>query len=138
MRGSNGVGKGALKVRAALVVYFDQKQTYLVALALASTRRNSGSRAQPSIFTIENHHSLVQVAPRASWPADVPAKGLEARSPQQDSSTRIPQPGALSKDSLARRNLEIWEFGDLGTWKSINVEIWGPGNPEIWGPTNKT
>ena len=25
-------------------------------------------------------------------------------------------------------DLEIWDFGDLGTWKSRNFEISGPGN----------
>ena len=76
-------------------------------LALVSPRRNRGSRAQTSIFTIENQHFLVQMAPQASWPPDVPAESLEARSPQpgvlsQASSARIPQPGVLSQDSSAR------------------------------------
>ena len=76
-------------------------------LALVSPRRNSRSRAQTSIFTIENQHFLVQMAPEASWPPDVSAESLEARSPQpgvlsQASSARIPQPGVLSKESSAR------------------------------------
>ena len=78
-------------------------------LALVSSRRNRRSRAQTSIFTIENQHFLVQMAPQASWPPDVPAESLEAStvSPQQGvlsqaSSARIPQPGVLSQDSSAR------------------------------------
>ena len=84
-----------------------RKNAYLVTLALVSPRRNRRSRAQTSIFTIEDQHFLVQMAPQASWPPDVPAESLEARSPQpgvlsQASSARIPQPGVLSKDSSAR------------------------------------
>ena len=67
-----------------------RKNRYLVTLALVSPRRNSRSRAQTSIFTIESRHFLVQMAPQASWPRDVPADSLEARSPQ---------PGVLSQDS---------------------------------------
>ena len=86
-----------------------RKNAYLVTLALVSPRRNRRSRAQTSIFTIENQHFLVQMAPQASWPRDVPAESLEARSPQpgvlsQASSARIPQPGVLSQDSSARRS----------------------------------
>ena len=89
--------------------HFDGKKQYLVTLALVSSRRNRRSRAQTYIFIIENQHFLVQMAPEASWPPDVPAESLEARSPQprvlsQASSARIPQPGDLSKDSSARRS----------------------------------
>ena len=47
------------------------------------------------------------MAPEASWPADVSAESLEARSPQagvlsQASSARIPQPGVLSQESEAK------------------------------------
>ena len=96
----------------------------MVTLALVSPRRNRRSRAQTSIFTIENQHFLVQMAPEASWPPDVPAESLEARSPQprvlsqvssarllshessakipQTMSVRNPQPGVLSQESAAR------------------------------------
>ena len=49
-----------------------RKNWYLVTLALVSPRRNSRSRAQTSIFTIENQHFLVQMAPQASWPSSMP------------------------------------------------------------------
>ena len=83
------------------------KNAYLVTLALVSPRRNWGSRAQTSIFIIEKHNFLVQIAPEASWPPDVSAESLEAWSPQpgvlsQASSARNPQPGVLSKGSSAR------------------------------------
>ena len=47
------------------------------------------------------------MAPWASWPPDVSAESLEARSPQpgmlsQASSARIPQPGVLSQESAAK------------------------------------
>ena len=94
------------------------KNAYLVTLALVSPTRNRGSRAQTPIFTIENQHFLVQMAPQASWPPDVPADSLEARSPQprgihsqepaaktatlsQLSSGRTLQPGVLGQDSSA-------------------------------------
>ena len=48
------------------------KNPYLATLALASPRRNSWSRAQTSIFIIENQHFLVQMAPQASWPSSMP------------------------------------------------------------------
>ena len=86
-----------------------RKNHYLVTLALVSPTRNRRSRTQKSIFTKENHNFLVQMAPQASWPPDVPAESLEARSPRsgvlsQVSSARIPQPGGFSKDSSARRS----------------------------------
>ena len=75
-----------------------------MALALVSSKRNKPSRAQIRIFTIENQHVLVQMAPQASWPPDVPAESLEA---MQVSSARRPQPGFLgqesSKDCSARK-----------------------------------
>ena len=79
-----------------------RKNAYSVTLALVSSRRNTRLRAQTPIFTIENQHFLVQMAPEASWPPDVPAESLEARIPQpgvlsQASSARNPQPGVLSK-----------------------------------------
>ena len=77
--------------------------------ALVSPTRNSRSRAQTSIFPIENQHFLLQIAPEASWPPDVSAESLEARSPQPgvlsqsvfspDSSARSPQPGFLGQES---------------------------------------
>ena len=84
-----------------------RKNAYLVTLALVSPTRNRRSRAQTSIFTIENQHFLVQMAPEASWPPDVSAESLEARRSQpgvlsKASSARIPQPGVLSQDSSAR------------------------------------
>ena len=47
------------------------------------------------------------MAPEASWPPDVSAESLEARSPQpgvlsQASSARIPQPGVLSQEFAAK------------------------------------
>ena len=103
----------------------------MVILALALPRRNWGSRAQTSIFTIENLHFLVQIAPEASWPPDVSAESLEARSPQpgvlsQASSARIPQsgvlskipqPGVLSQESSAR----IPQPGVLGQESSAKI-----------------
>ena len=85
-----------------------RKSHYLVTLALVSLARHRGSRAQTPIFTIENQHFLVQMAPEASWPPDViSGQEASARIPQpgflsQESSARIPQPGVLSKDSSAR------------------------------------
>ncbi len=84
-----------------------RKKQYLVTLALVSSRRKGWLRAQTSIFTIENHHFLIQMAPQSSWPRDVPAESLEARRSQsgvlsQASSARIPQPGFLSQESSAR------------------------------------
>ena len=86
-----------------------RKNRYLVTPAVVSPRRDSRSRAQTSIFIIENQHFLVQMVPEASWPPDVSAESSEARNPQpgvlnQASSARIPQPGVLSKDSSARRS----------------------------------
>ena len=46
--------------------------------ALVSPTRNSRSRAQTSIFPIENQHFLLQIAPEASWPPDVSAGSLVA------------------------------------------------------------
>ena len=56
-----------------------RKNRYLVTLAVFTPRRNSRSQLQTAIFTIENQHFLVQVAPEASWPPDVSAESLEAR-----------------------------------------------------------
>ena len=85
-----------------------RKHRYLVTPAVVSPTRNSRSRAQTSIFTIENRYFLVQMAPQASRPLDVSAESLEARSPQpgvlsQASSARILRPGVLSQDSAARK-----------------------------------
>ena len=107
MRGSYGVAKGPREVRARSSFTLIRKNAYLVTLALVSPRRNRRSRAQTSIFTIENRHFLVQMAPEPSWPPDVSAESLEARSPQpgvlsQASSARIPQPGVLSQESAAK------------------------------------
>ena len=49
-----------------------RKNRYLVTLALVSSRRNSRSRAQTSIFTIENQHLLVQMA--QAWPGPAQAR----------------------------------------------------------------
>ena len=81
MRGSNGFGKGLRKVGAAFVANFDQQNRYLVTLALVSSRENRRSRPKTSIFTIENHNLLVQVASQASWPRDMPADSLESGNP---------------------------------------------------------
>ena len=93
----------------------------LVTLAVVSSRRKGWSRAQTSIFIIENQHFLVQMAPEASWPPDVPAGSLEAWISQpgvlsQASSARIPQPGVLSQNSLAR-NLQP---------AVSSQSVWGP------------
>ena len=82
-----------------------RKNAYLVTLALVSSRRNRGLRAQTSIFTIENQHFLVQMAPQTGWQPSLPADCLQARSLQpgvlsQGSSARNPQPGILSQESL--------------------------------------
>ena len=83
-----------------------RKKQHLVTLALVSPRRNERSRAQTSIFTIENNYFLVQMAPQGSWPPGLPAESLEARISQprmlsQASSAKIPQPGVLSQESSA-------------------------------------
>ena len=79
------------------------KNAYLVTLALVSPTRNSRSRAQTCIFTIENQHLFAHVAPGASWPPDVSAESLEARIPQPgETSAKHPQPGILSQESSAR------------------------------------
>ena len=49
-----------------------RKKQYLVTLALVSSWRKGWSRAQTSIFTMENQHFLVQMAPQASWPSSMP------------------------------------------------------------------
>ena len=108
MRGSYDVGKGALRGRrevgASILI---RKNAYLVTLAVVSPRRNTRLRAQTSIFTAENQHFLVQIAPEASWPPDVSVESLEAWSPQpgvfsQDSSARSPQQGFLSQEFAAK------------------------------------
>ena len=50
-------------------------------LALVSPTQNMRSRAQTPIFTLENQHVLVQMAPPASWPGDMPADSLESGNP---------------------------------------------------------
>ena len=78
MRGSNGVGKGALRgARAVGALTLIDKNAYLVTLALVSPTRNRGSRAQTPIFIIENN-LFVQMAPPASWPRGMPADSLES------------------------------------------------------------
>ena len=67
------------------LTHFDEKNKYLVTLALVSSRQNSRSRAQTSIFIIENQHFLVQMAPQ-----EMPADSLE-------SSANCSQPGVLSR-----------------------------------------
>ena len=97
------------------------KNRCLVTLALVSPRRNSRSRAQTSIFTIENQHFLVQMAPEASWPPDVSAESLEARSPQ---------PGVLSQALLAR----ILQPGVLSQEFAAKVPQPGVSSQSVWGP----
>ena len=98
----------SMKVVRSSPTHFDQKKKqYLVTLALVSSRRNARLRAQTSIFTIENQHFLIQMAPQPSWPPSLPADCLQARSLQpgvlsQGSSPRNPQPGILSQESAAR------------------------------------
>ena len=145
MRGSNGLGKGALRGgRRQWRTVLIRKNAYLVTLALVSPRRNRRSRAQTSIFTIENHHFLVQMTPWASWPPDVSAESLEARIPQpgvlsQASSARnpqpgvlskIPQPGVLSQESSAR----IPQPGVLSKDSSARIPQPGVSSQSVWGP----
>ena len=85
LRGSDGFSKDrgrrpGVSSRSSLT-HFDQKNLYLVTLALVSSRRNTRLRAQTSIFKIENHHFLVQMTPPASWPRDMPADSLESGNP---------------------------------------------------------
>ena len=68
-------------------------------LALVSPRRNRRSRAQTSIFTVEHQHFLVQMAPQASWPRDVPAESWKPGVLSQESPARIHQPVVFRKDS---------------------------------------
>ena len=105
-------GDGGCVPAARALILIRKKKQYSVTLALVSSRRNRRSRAQTSIFTIENQHFLVQMAPQASWPPDVPAESLEARNPQpgvlsQPSSARSPQPGILSNSSATKSQLGI-------------------------------
>ena len=105
-----------------------------------SPTRNSRSRAQTSIFTIENQHFLVEMAPQASWPPDVPAESLEAWSPQpgvlsQASSARNPQPGVLSK--IPQPGVSSQE----SSARSPQPGFFGPRIPQpgvssqsVWGP----
>ena len=56
-----------------------------------------------------------QMAPQASWPQDVPAESLEARSPQpavfsQDSSARNPQPAVSSQSVWGPRWSHVFFF----------------------------
>ena len=95
-----------------------RKNAYLVTLALVSPTRNRGSRAQTSIFTVEKQHFWIQMASQASWPPDVPADSLEARSPQpsvlsQDSSARSPQQRFLSKIPRPESSARIPQPGFL-------------------------
>ena len=126
------------------------KNAYLVALALVSHARNSRSRAQTPIFTKENQHFGVQMAPQASWPPDVTAESLEARSPQsgvlsklpqlqqassakgpqQDSSARSPQPGFVSQESSAR----IPQPGFLSQESLARIPQPGVSSQSVWGP----
>ena len=79
-----------------------RKKQCLVTLALVSPRRNSRSRAQTSIFTIENQHFLVQMAPEASWPPDCQLRAWKPGILSQETSTRRPRPEFLSQESSAR------------------------------------
>ena len=72
--------KGLETTNAPCAVILIDKNRYLVTPAVVSPRRNSRSRAQTSIFTIENQPFLTQMVPGASWPPDVSAESLEARS----------------------------------------------------------
>ena len=110
--------------------HFDQKKQYLVTLALVSSRRKGWLRAQTSIFTIENQHFLIQMAPQPSWPPSLPADCLQARSPQpgvlsQESSARNPQPGILSRQSPA--NL-------FGVRAGVIPDVWIPTLADSWIP----
>ena len=108
-------GPWALKGRRGTRRSFrSDKKQYLVTLAHVSSRRNNRSRAQTT-FTIDNQHFLVQVTPQTSWPPDVPAESLEARSPRpgvfsQASSagilSKIPQPGVLRSPQQGFRSQE--------------------------------
>ena len=64
MRGSNGIGKGRWAAVGASILI--RKNAYLVIFALVSSRRNTRSRAQTSMFTIENQNFLGQIAPEAT------------------------------------------------------------------------
>ena len=75
-----------------------RKNAYLVTLALVSPTRNSRSRAQTSIFTIENQHFLIQMAPQPSWPPSLPADCLQANNPQ---------PGILGQGSSAKHPQQV-------------------------------
>ena len=86
MKGSDGIAKGPWKVGGDSSLILIKKNQYLVTLALVSSylvtlalfssRRNRRSRAQTLIFTIENQHVLVQMAPQASWPSELSADSL--------------------------------------------------------------
>ena len=95
---------GLERLQGDLVVNFDQKNPHLVTFALVSPTRNRWSRAQTSIFTIDNQHFLVQMAPQASWPRDVPAESLKPGVLSHRSFQQGPQSGVSpSRASSARR-----------------------------------
>ena len=75
--------------------------------ASRSKKLEMGTFKKLEIFIIETRQFLVQMAPEASWPPDVSAESLEARSPQpgilsQASSARISQPRVLSQRTADR------------------------------------
>ena len=105
-------GLGRLPGRSALK--FDQEK-YILG---DTCSRLAYAKQQVAIFTIENQHFLVQMAPEASWPPDVSAESLEARRnsqpgvrsqassariPQSGVLSKIPRPGVLSQESPARK-----------------------------------
>ena len=109
-----------------------RKNAYLVTLAVVSPRRNIRSQAQTSIFSLENQHFLVQMAPQASWSPDVPA---EPGVLSQASPARIPQPGVLSQDSSGRSAQQRFLSQDssarnlhpicLGSYAGVICSSWG-------------
>ena len=136
--------KISMNVCRSSLTHFDQKEKYLLTLALVSSRRKGWSRAQTiaSIFTIEIHNCLVKMAPQTSRPPSLPADCLQARSLQpgvlsQGSSARNPQPGILEgshKDSF-EGSLPLRVPLSVHLWVPLRVPLRGPSRVPLRGPS---
>ena len=80
MRGSNGIAKGPWVRCAAVGVHFDQEKCILgdTCSRLAYAKQSVAS-SNMHIYNIELTF-FAHMAPEASWPPDVSAESLEARS----------------------------------------------------------
>ena len=113
MRGSNGLGKGALKgERGTHRSFWSERKHNLVTLALVFSKRKTRPRTQSPIFKIENQHLFFQMAPQASWPQAMPADNLES-------------------GNLENRNPGIWKSGSP-LKKRGTIAEWTPVLPKMF------